>query len=172
MVERRVSEGDRRHRYVVLRREVLTGLVSVTVPAAPGGPLLFVCTHNSARSQFAAGMWRLRTGRSASSAGSQPSRRVHPQAVRAAERRGVDLGDAVPRGYDDVAAVPALVVSVCDRAREAGVPFDAPLVHWSVPDPVEVGTAAAFSTAFAEIADRIDWLADGGGHLDHEWSVS
>ena len=135
VVERRVSEGDRRRRYIVLCHEVLAGLVPVTTPTAPGAPVLFVCTHNSARSQFAAGLWRLRTGRSASSAGSQPSPRVHPQAVRAAARRGVDLGGAVPRGYDEVTARPALVVSVCDRAREAGVPFDAPLVHWSVPTP-------------------------------------
>ena len=97
---------------------------------------------------------------------------MHPQAVRAARRRGVDLGGAVPRGYDDVPAAPALVVSVCDRAREAGVPFDAPLLHWSVPDPVEAGTAAAFSAAFGEIADRIDWLADGGGHPDGEPAAS
>ena len=162
LVERRVSEGDHRRRYVVLRREVLRDLIPVVTAAMPVGDVLFVCTHNSARSQFAAGLWRMRTGAAATSAGSEPSARVHPQAVRAAARRGVDLRDAVPRGYDQVHSEPVFVVSVCDRAREAGIPFAAPVLHWSVPDPVGAGGARAFTSAFAEISDRIEWLAASG----------
>jgi protein-tyrosine-phosphatase len=162
LVQRRVSEGDHRRRYVILRREVLGDLIPVVTPSTPVGPILFVCTRNSARSQFAAGLWRLRTGGAATSAGSQPSTKVHPEAVRAAARRGVDLRDAVPRGYDEVRSEPACVVSVCDRAREAGVPFAAPLLHWSVPDPLEAGGARAFTSAFAEISDRIELLAACG----------
>ncbi len=82
LVERRVSEGDRRRRYVVLRRDALNGLLLPQAALAPAGLVLFVCTHNSARSQFAAGLWRLRTGNDAASAGSEPSAKVHPQAVR------------------------------------------------------------------------------------------
>lgn len=157
LVERRTSEGDRRRRYVALRPDNLLDLV----PAAPApeGLVLFVCTHNSARSPFAAALWRLRTGRPAESAGADPGPRVHPAAVRAARRMGLDLSGATPRGYDDVGTPPALVVSVCDRAREARTPFDAPALHWSVPDPVADGRQAAFTSAFSDIARRIDRLA-------------
>ena len=162
IIERRASEGDHRRRYVVLRRDVLATLLPAETASPSRGVVLFVCTHNSARSQFAEGLWRLRAGGVASSAGSEPSRRVHPEAVRVAADHGLDLAGAVPRGYDAVDVVPSLVVSVCDRAHEAGVPFAAPQLHWSVPDPVERGTRAAFADAFAEIADRVDRLAAHG----------
>jgi protein-tyrosine-phosphatase/DNA-binding HxlR family transcriptional regulator len=157
LIERRVSEGDRRRRYISLRRERLTDL-------APrldhrDAAILFVCTHNSARSQFAAALWRERMGGTADSAGAEPARHVHPQAIRAAAELGIDLAGTEPKGYDAVTLVPGLVVSVCDRAHEAGVPFDAPAVHWSVPDPVRVGTTSAFRSAFLEIERRVDVLA-------------
>jgi ArsR family transcriptional regulator, arsenate/arsenite/antimonite-responsive transcriptional repressor / arsenate reductase (thioredoxin) len=57
-----------------------------------------------------------------------------------------------------VAAHPDLVVSVCDRARERGVPFDAPTLHWSIADPVG-GGPDAFERAADELARRIDHLA-------------
>ena len=158
VVERRVSTGDRRRRYVVLRPEALAGLVPPAL-ALPAGLVLFVCTHNSARSQFAAALWRQRTGDPAESAGTDPAPSVSPGAVRAARRLGVDLAGAVPKGYEAIAIAPALVVSVCDRAHEGPLPFAAPLVHWSVPDPVADGRPGAFQAAFGEIARRVDRLA-------------
>ena len=47
----------------------------------PTGSALFVCTHNSARSQLAATLWRRRTGAPATSAGTHPAREIHPGAV-------------------------------------------------------------------------------------------
>lgn len=162
LIERRPSEGDRRRRYVTLHRDRLEGLgpSSALDPRA----ILFVCTHNSARSQFAAALWRERTGGSADSAGTDPAERVHPKAVRAATEFGLDLADAIPKGYDAIGRAPDLVVSVCDRAREAGVPFAAPQLHWSVPDPVRSGTQLAFRSAFADISRRIDQLAKATPH--------
>ncbi len=157
LIERRVSEGDHRRRYVTLRRDRLDGVV--VAPAIAPELVLFVCTHNSARSQFAAALWRDRTGRAAESAGNEPAERVHPLAVRAAAEFGLDISGATPKGYDAIAMQPDLVVSVCDRAHEAGPPFAARLLHWSVPDPVPVGTAAAFRSAFSTLADRVDRLA-------------
>ena len=157
LIERHVSEGDRRRRYIVLRRERLDGLVAA--PSMAPSTVLFVCTHNSARSQFAAALWRARTDGLADSAGTDPAERVHPRAVRAAAALGLDLAGGIPKGYDAVELVPDLVVSVCDRAREAGVPFDAPSLHWSIPDPVRDGSAPAFRSAFAAIANRIERLA-------------
>jgi len=157
LVRRRMSDGDHRRRYVSLRRERLEGLTASPTMAAP--IVLFVCTHNSARSQFAAALWRDRTAGMADSAGTQPADRIHPQAVRAAAAYGLDLAGARPKGYEGVVDRPDLVVSVCDRAREAGLPFDAPSLHWSVPDPVRAGTATAFTASFGELAQRIDRLA-------------
>jgi protein-tyrosine-phosphatase len=157
LIERRVSEGDHRRRYIRLRHERLgeLGLAPLQAPAC----ILFVCTHNSARSQFAAARWQQVTGLEADSAGTEPAARVHRGAVRAAREYGLDLRDAIPKGYEAVRRSPDLVVSVCDRAHEAGLPFTAPSAHWSVPDPVPAGSARAFRAAFASIAERIDQLA-------------
>jgi protein-tyrosine-phosphatase len=157
LIVRRVSEGDRRRRYISLRMERLEGLLSL--PPAQGGPVLFVCTHNSARSQFAAARWRQRTGGESDSAGTQPATRVHPRAVKAARDYGLDLGTVVPKGYQAIERPPDLVISVCDRAHEAGLPFSSPSAHWSIPDPVRDGRLGAFRSAFASIAERIDQLA-------------
>jgi protein-tyrosine-phosphatase len=79
--------------------------------------------------------------------------------VAAARAFGIDLRHAVPKGYASIDRTPDLVISVCDRAHEAGLPFVAPSAHWSIPDPVAAGGAEAFRSAFAEIAERIDRLA-------------
>lgn len=158
LIERRVSEGDRRYRYVSLKRDHMNALGQ---PAAPStGSVVFVCSHNSARSQFAAAVWRLRTGQRAQSAGTEPARQVHPLAVRVAFELGVDLSRAKPAGYQSIRQTPDLVVSVCDRAREAGVPGGKRHLHWSVPDPVRKRTVRAFRDAFGEIAQRVDLLAE------------
>jgi ArsR family transcriptional regulator, arsenate/arsenite/antimonite-responsive transcriptional repressor / arsenate reductase (thioredoxin) len=115
VIERRESEGDHRPRYVRLRPSALTGLWPADVMPS-GEPVLFVCTHNAARSQFAAGLWNVRSRLRASSAGTDPAPVVHPLAVVTAEAYGVDLADARPRGYTAVSVPPGLVVSVCDRA--------------------------------------------------------
>lgn len=161
LIERRVSEGDRRRRYVTLRRGVFADLLPHGVVGA--GRVLFVCSHNSARSQYAAGRWGQRTGLPAESAGLDPADRVNPTAVRLAAEVGVDLSAAVPRGYGDVDSPVDLVVSVCDRAREAELPYSGRHVHWSIPDPVRGGGVGAFRAAFAEIDARIEDLAAGLG---------
>ncbi|HNH97055.1 MAG TPA: helix-turn-helix domain-containing protein, partial [Microthrixaceae bacterium] len=84
IVARTRSDGDGRRCYVRLNRPALVGLL----PAPDGvvGEALFVCTHNSARSQLAAATWRSVVGTRAWSAGTHPAERVHPGAVAAAER--------------------------------------------------------------------------------------
>jgi ArsR family transcriptional regulator, arsenate/arsenite/antimonite-responsive transcriptional repressor / arsenate reductase (thioredoxin) len=161
VIERRISEGDHRRRYVSLSRAVIPALTGGEPVAR--GMVTFVCTHNSARSQFAAALWEDRTGLPAESAGSNPSLEVHPQAVRAAAEFGVDLAGTRPGGYERLSPDPDLLISVCDRARETGLPTARRHLHWSVPDPVPVGTPASFRAAFGEIAARIERLADQDG---------
>lgn len=76
-----------------------------------------------------------------------------------ARRHGLDLSAARPRGYDEVSVTPGLVVSVCDRAREAGLPFDVTTLHWSVPDPA-AGGIADFERAWRQISLRVERLAE------------
>ncbi len=155
IVERRRSEGDSRRRYVHL----LPGMQSLAMSSAPiqAKRVAFVCTHNSARSQFAEAAWRSVGGSSVWSAGSEPAARVHPEAVEAARRFGLDLAGMQTKGFGAVPRRVDLVVSVCDRAFESGVPIEGTMMHWSVPDPIERGSDA-FPLAFADIAGRIERL--------------
>lgn len=156
LIERHRSEGDARRRYIALRPETLARLEHET--RMPAALVLFVCTRNSARSQLAAAAWTARTGRPSLSAGTDPAPEVHPLAIEVAAAHGLDLSDARPRSYDQLEATPQLVVSVCDRARESGLAFDVPLLHWSVPEPAD-GDRAGFERAYDIIGHRIDRLA-------------
>jgi len=160
VIGRSVSEGDRRRRYIFLNHKTLSSLLHSRVMSV--GSVLFVCTQNSARSQYAAAAWQLRTGFESDSAGSHPAAEVSPQAVQVALDRGVDIRRRRPKGYDLVDRPFDLVVSLCDRAREEGTPFTAPHLHWSVPDPVAVGSVSSFRSAFDTIDRRIDRLTAAG----------
>jgi protein-tyrosine-phosphatase len=157
LIERTVSAGDRRRRYVRLRHQVL-GDLAVGTARRRTGQALFVCTHNSARSQLAAALWRQRTGDDATSAGTHPAARIHPGAVAAARRAGLELTDVHPRALEDGDLDADVIVTVCDRAHEE---LDAPAewLHWSIPDPVEAGTGRAFDAALADLDDRITAIA-------------
>jgi protein-tyrosine-phosphatase len=150
LIVRNRSSGDGRRRYVHLRPDLADGLRIGAVATATEA--LFVCTRNSARSQLAAALWRDITGHPASSAGTDPADAVHPGAVDAAARAGLDLGAAVPRVLD-AGEQHALVVTVCDRAHEqAGT---GAWLHWSIPDPVTDGSPAAFDAVVDELRARI-----------------
>jgi ArsR family transcriptional regulator, arsenate/arsenite/antimonite-responsive transcriptional repressor / arsenate reductase (thioredoxin) len=157
LVSRSRSEGDRRRTYLRLH----TGtLASLTPPhLQPTGRVVFVCTHNSARSQLAAGLWRRRTGQPAASAGTRPAARVHPKAVKVAHRHGLVLDPARTTHLHEVVVDGDLVIAVCDNAYEDLTGPARPRLHWSVPDPVREGTDAAFEAAFTDLASRIDRLA-------------
>ncbi|RJQ13029.1 MAG: ArsR family transcriptional regulator [Dehalococcoidia bacterium] len=150
-----VSSGDGRRRYVHLRRDVLDGLMPVQ-QVAPSS-VLFVCKHNSARSQLALALWRSRSSIPAESAGIQPAASVHPGAVRVAARHGLDLSDARPRSIQAINAAPALVVTVCDEANEV-IEVTRTRLHWSIADPVASGRTRAFEDAFEALSERVAQL--------------
>lgn len=160
LVERVVSAGDRRRRYLRLRPEAL-GVVCEPAVRVAAGTVLFVCTANSARSQLAAALWNSTHEVVATSAGTQPADRVHPEAVRAGSRAGLDLGDAVPRSIEAVPEAPDLLITVCDRAHEelaVGSPSTV-VLHWSIPDPAEQGEPAAFDATVERLRTRVHALS-------------
>jgi ArsR family transcriptional regulator, arsenate/arsenite/antimonite-responsive transcriptional repressor / arsenate reductase (thioredoxin) len=157
LIERVQSSGDRRRRYVKLTDQALEDLF----PAVPLSvtTILFVCTHNSARSQLAAALWNCTSRVYAESAGTHPADRVHPLAVAVAARYGIDLSAAIPRHLSQVTVRPNLVVTVCDRANEELAPTGESRIHWSIPDPAESGTWEAFETAMQMLDQRINVLS-------------
>lgn len=156
IVVRFSSSGDGRRKYVRLDRAALAGFG--IGDSSRLRPALFVCTHNSARSQLASALWVDRTGGTAASAGTHPAADVHRGAKAAARRAGLDLGDARPAPLGRIARE-TQVITVCDRAHEELEPGD-DWWHWSIPDPIEIGTAAAFDAVVAELEARIRTLVD------------
>jgi protein-tyrosine-phosphatase len=160
LVERTASAGDGRRRYVRLVPDALSAIAE-PVATLVARHVLFVCSANSARSQLAAAVWNARHEVHATSAGTRPGGRVHPEAVEAAARAGLDLRGSRPRSIEEITEQPDLVVTVCDIAREelGALPEEARLLHWSIPDPAIAGTPAAFDDALHRITSRVEGLA-------------
>jgi protein-tyrosine-phosphatase len=155
LISRSRSSGDGRRRYIRLEPGALDALTPDR--RRPVQRALFVCTHNSARSQLAAAMWTQVTNQAADSAGTHPAGRVHPGAIAAGRRVGLDLTNAYPKRLDDLRRRPALVITVCDQAHEELAPQPTWL-HWSVPDPVTHPTKTAFDATVVELRTRITGL--------------
>jgi len=167
LVRRTRSEGDRRRTYLRLRPQTLAALVPA--PMVRVDRVVFVCTHNSARSQLAAALLAHRGRVPATSAGTRPAARVHPRTVAVAHQHGLRLDPGRTAHVDRVITSQDLVIAVCDNAHEELADSVRPALHWSVPDPVRVGTAAAFEAAFTDLAERVDRLVralNPGGHRD------
>ncbi|MGZ5319573.1 MAG: arsenate reductase/protein-tyrosine-phosphatase family protein [Actinomycetota bacterium] len=160
VVERLRSEGDARRRYLRLSPAAIARS-SIAGVSFVADRVLFVCTGNTARSQLAAALWNLRSEVPAESAGTHPAREVHPGAIRAGRKAGVDLTGARPRAIDQVPGIPDLIVTVCDRAHEelGALTDEATVIHWWIPDPRETGTAAAFEDSVTQLRHRIDTLS-------------
>ncbi len=122
--------------------------------------VLFLCTHNSARSVIAeAIMNRLGAGRfKGFSSGSQPKGKVNPFAIQMLDRLNYDIGAIRSKSWDEFAAAGAprmdFVFTVCDNAASETCPVwpGQPMTaHWGVPDPSETkGSDAEIAAAFAD----------------------
>ena len=131
--------------------------------------VLFLCTHNSARSQMAEGFLRALAGErfDAASAGTE-ARGVNPLAVRAMAEAGVDISRHTSKTLDRfVGERWDHVITVCDGANEACPVFPAASarLHWSFDDPSAAGgTEAERLAVFRRVRDQIkatieSWLA-------------
>jgi ArsR family transcriptional regulator, arsenate/arsenite/antimonite-responsive transcriptional repressor / arsenate reductase (thioredoxin) len=129
--------------------------------------VLFLCTHNSARSQMAEGILRhLSGGRiEGVSAGSQPTG-LHPLAVQTMANMGIDISQQRSKHLDEFLDQSFdYIVTVCDSVREScpTFPGDPERVHWSFIDPAAVeGSEKERSRAFEQVAlqlmNRIRYL--------------
>jgi arsenate reductase len=126
--------------------------------------VLFLCTHNSARSQMAEGLLRHLAGDSfeAMSAGTEATH-VRPLAVRVMGEIGIDISGQESKTLDRYLQEPFdFVITVCDDANEACpfFPGAASRLHWSFEDPSkaegsEEGRLEDFRRVRDGIRDRV-----------------
>ncbi len=147
-----------------------------THSAAQPFRVLFLCTHNSSRSQMAEGLLRARGGAAYEvfSAGTQP-RVVHPLAIKAMQEIGIDISNQSAKGIEAFASAPPmdLVVTVCDEAQEACpfFPNARHQTHWGFPDPSQAqGSEEERLAIFRHIRNHI--AAKITRFLDHQPSLS
>ena len=125
--------------------------------------VLFVCTHNSARSQMAEGMLRAWAGDrfEALSAGTEATR-LRPEAIDAMDEIGVDIRDQTSKTLERFAGERIdWLITVCDQAREScpTLPGVARQLHWDVDDPSAAEGDArppAFRRARDDLRARIE----------------
>ena len=99
--------------------------------------VLFVCLHNAGRSQMSAALFeRAAEGRhQASSAGTTPADRVHPEVVEAMRELGLDLADRTPRQLTSKLVEPADVVVTMGCGDECPYIPGKRYLDWDLPDP-------------------------------------
>ncbi len=132
--------------------------------------VIFVCTHNSARSQMAEGMLRAWGGDrfEAFSAGTEATR-VRPEAVEVMNELGIDISDQASETLEPYVGQPFdWLVTVCDQAKEAcpTLPGVARQAHWSVADPSTSGgdeetRLEGFRAARDDLAGRVRSFLEG-----------
>jgi arsenate reductase (thioredoxin) len=133
--------------------------------------VLFLCTHNSARSQMAEGLLRDMAGDrfEAFSAGTEATR-VRPEAISVMAEMGVDISAQESETLDRyLGETLDLVITVCDDANESCPVFPGARerLHWSFPDPSKAaGGYDERLLAFRNVRDRIRARIEGelAGH--------
>jgi arsenate reductase len=122
--------------------------------------VLFLCTHNSARSQMAEGLLRHLAGDrfAVYSAGTEATV-VRPLAIRAMAELGIDIAGQESKTLDRYVGEPFdAVITVCDQANEACPVFlgAKQRLHWTFPDPSQAtGTEAEQLTVYRAVRDAI-----------------
>jgi arsenate reductase len=123
--------------------------------------VLFICTHNSARSQMAEALLRNIAGDryEVASAGTEATR-VNPMAIDAMARRGISLESHSSKTLQPfVSEEWDYVITVCDDAAEACPVFPGgkQRLHWSFPDPSsDQGSEEERREAFEQSARAIE----------------
>jgi arsenate reductase (thioredoxin) len=99
--------------------------------------VLFVCLHNAGRSQMSQALFeQVANGRhTASSAGTTPGERVHPEVVDVMRELGIDLADRTPRLLTRELAEEADVVITMGCGDQCPIIPGKRYVDWDLPDP-------------------------------------
>jgi arsenate reductase (thioredoxin) len=122
--------------------------------------VLFICTHNSARSQMAEGLLRHLGGErfEVFSAGTEATY-VRPMAIRAMAELGIDISHQQSKTLDRYLGEPFNdVITVCDTAAEACPVFPGAVRrrHWSLEDPSKAtGSEAEQLEVYRRVRDEI-----------------
>jgi len=122
--------------------------------------ILFLCVHNSARSQMAEGFLRQLYGDrfDAYSAGLTPTQ-VSPYAVKVMTEVGIDISKHESKSFREFLGQDFdVVVTVCDEAKEACpfFPGAKTLLHWRFPDPSEAkGSEEEILKVFRNLRDAV-----------------
>lgn len=134
--------------------------------------VLFICTHNSARSHMAEGFMNARYGDRylALSAGTEPSA-LNPFAVRVMQEIGIDISDRRSKSVDEFMNQDLeYVVTVCDHAKEACpfFPGGRKAIHKGFKDPASsAGTEQEKLAFFRSVRDEIrEWIENTFGKED------
>jgi arsenate reductase len=120
--------------------------------------ILFICTHNSARSQMAEGFVKTLLGQhyDVYSGGTEPTA-INPYAVKVMQEVGIDISDQYVKNVNDfVDRKIDYVVTVCDQAQDSCpfFPGAKTYIHKGFPDP------SAFAGTEEEILEQIRKIRD------------
>lgn len=133
---------------------------------SPHNHVLFLCTGNSARSILAEAILnhKAKDAFKAYSAGSHPTGKVRPEALKQLELAGISIEGLRSKSWDEFAAPGAppinFVFTVCDNAANEVCPLwpGQPMTaHWGIPDPAAVkGTPEEIERAFRDAFSVLD----------------
>ncbi len=126
--------------------------------------VLFICTHNSARSQIAEGLLKALKGEyyDVYSAGTEPSR-VHPLAIKVMAELGIDISRHRSKSIENFRGMDFdYVVTVCDNAKETCpfFPGGKNFIHQGFKDPSTCsGTEKEVFSCFKHVREKIkEWI--------------
>jgi arsenate reductase (thioredoxin) len=136
--------------------------------------VLFLCTHNSARSVMAEALLNVIGGPrfKAFSAGSYPSGKPNPFALEQVKALGYPVETVRSKSWDEFAQANSphmdIIITVCDNAAGETCPVwpgHPATAHWGFPDPSDTtggddAKRAAFGKVCAAIRQRVQMLAD------------
>lgn len=125
--------------------------------------VLILCAGNSCRSQMAEGFWRHYGGDAfeVSSAGTDPSERVHPVAIQVMAEIGIDISQQRPKTVKEFLGrtIVQYLVIVCDDAQQKCpriFPGMRERLFWPFEDPAQfTGTSEERLALFRRVRDGI-----------------
>jgi len=128
--------------------------------------VLFICTHNSARSQMAEGLMNALPGNhyEACSAGTEPSQ-VNPYAIKSMSEIDIDISTNRSRNIHEFNGMEFdYIITVCDSAKERCpvFPGGGKHIHKAFADPSRTeGSDDQKLIAFRKVRDEIrDWIQE------------